>query len=387
MRPGGRADHPIELLSASIDRELRPAEAAALEMHLEGCAECRGLLGDFRNLDEAIASEPPPPVAAGLEDRILEALRSRGAVRPRRLWWRAMPAAAAASLVVAIAVWFARPDRLPPLSGNAAPPAMSGASSVPSSAAPAAAPALPDAPESEPAPAVPPVAPAAPAPSHDDLVRLMVDAEKAAAKDSAPSRPSQVLRREADAAAIEPARESAAAGSTEGKWTVATPAEPKPDADAERQRMNRAIAAQTSDLAARTSEASLPPANVVAPGRTGQPEAGAAAGPQAASLPAPRHVGVFARPYVVTLESGSLMQVHRGTYNCTVPIEESDGKVVVAAVNEILGAPEAAPRSMALESAAATVVTATPRARESILRLVRETYRPVLESRCGPLPN
>jgi anti-sigma factor RsiW len=116
VKPGGRADHPIELLSASIDRELRPAESASLEAHLEACAECRGLLVDFRRLNETIAAEPTPPVPAGLEERILAELPSRRSPAPARSIWRqAMPLAAAASLVMAVLLWSERPDRLPSL--------------------------------------------------------------------------------------------------------------------------------------------------------------------------------------------------------------------------------------------------------------------------------
>ncbi|HZN04309.1 MAG TPA: zf-HC2 domain-containing protein, partial [Candidatus Polarisedimenticolia bacterium] len=130
MRAGERPNHPIELMSASIDGELKPAEAAALEAHLEGCAECRTLLADFRRLDGPISEEVPPAVPADLRGRILARLASRTAAPPVPFWKQAMPLAAAASIVVALLLWYARPDRLPPLRATEPGP-------VPSMAAPA----------------------------------------------------------------------------------------------------------------------------------------------------------------------------------------------------------------------------------------------------------
>jgi hypothetical protein len=374
VRPGGRADHPIELLSASIDRELKPAEAAALEAHLEGCAECRGLLNDFRRLDEAMVSEPAPPVPAGLEERILAALPARAAPSvPRPFWRQAMPLAAAASLVVAVIAWYARPDRRPPLSGTA-PQEM-----AESKAKPAKAPADPS------KATVLGRSASAPAPATNSAT---APSDPAAATDH-PASPAPVQARRSAVPAPSPAPSSAPqplvadelrqatekkAGEPPGNWKVESTAEGAADG---------ALRLQQETAARAREAARLLEANELAPRIT-------AAGPPAAATPAavqiPPPVGLFAAPYVVAIETDGRMLVHRGTYNCAVPIEEDDRKVVDAALEEIVGRSDAEARPNARDSGGARVVTATPRGREAVLRLVRERYRVLLETRCGPLP-
>ena len=333
MRPGGRADHPIELLSASIDRELRPAETAALEAHLEACAECRGLLHDFRKLDEAMVSEPPPAVPAGLEQRILAALPVRGPLPSARPFWRqAMPLATAACFVVAVIAWFARPDRLPPLSGTA-----------PAATA-----------KPKPNPAEPP------APRSDARAALEKSADPVPAPAPVPTRP-----RSRASAAQAPEKKSVEPPA--GNWKVGSV--PPQEQMAARQ------AAEEGRLLREADELQH------------EPRIGANAAPMAtaAAVQIPPPVGLFASPYVVTLETDGRMLVHRGKYNCTVPIEDDDRKVVTSALEEIVGASEPAPRAMGRE-AGPRIVTATPQGREAVLRLVKERYRRMLETRCGPLP-
>ena len=351
MKPGERADHPIELLSASVDRELQPAEAAALEAHLEGCAECRGLRVDFRRLDEAMASEPAPAVPAGIEERILASLSSRPApAAPRRVFRQAMPLAAAASLVAAILLWYGRPDRLPPLSPGAPAPSTAdsqGISTLPREASPSAAEAPTGAKADLPVAGTAALAPAAPA---------------------APVPPAPRAR----------AAASAGTDAAAGHWKV----EAKPSTkEAEEKKLSLEEEARVrANEDAAPAAASAPAASGIA-GR---------AAPEAltmAKVAWPRTVGVFAAPYVVTLEGDRRMLVNRGAYACTVPIEDDDGKLLAAAVDESLGSTAAAARSAAPPASGPRIVTAaTPQTRDSILRLVRERYRPVLETRCGPLP-
>ena len=348
MKPGERADHPIELLSASVDRELQPAETAALEAHLEGCAECRGLRVDFRRLDEAMASEPAPAVPAGLQERILAGLSSRPApAAPRRVFRQAMPLAAAASLVAAILLWYGRPDHLPPLSPGAPAPSAAdsqGISTLPTEASPSA--------------AEPPTGAKADLPV----------AGTAALAPASPVPPAPRAR------AAAPAGTDAAAG----HWKV----EAKPSTkEAEEKKLSLEEEARV-----RANEDAAPAAAsaTAASGIAGR------AAPEAltmAKVEWPHPVGVFAAPYIVTLEGDRRMLVNRGAYACTVPIEDDDGKLLAAAVDESLERTAAAARSAAPPASGPRIVTAaTPQTRDSILRLVRERYRPLLETRCGPLP-
>ena len=64
--------HAQNLLSASLDRELRPGRAASLQSHVEGCPACRERLALLRRA-VALLDEPAPPPPAGLADRILRA--------------------------------------------------------------------------------------------------------------------------------------------------------------------------------------------------------------------------------------------------------------------------------------------------------------------------
>lgn len=75
--------HAQILLSAHLDRELRPGREASLRAHLEGCPICRGRLALLQRagnlLDE---SAPPPP--AGLAERIIRAAAAEPAPPPAR---------------------------------------------------------------------------------------------------------------------------------------------------------------------------------------------------------------------------------------------------------------------------------------------------------------
>ena len=393
MRPGGRADHPIELLSASIDRELKPAESAALEAHLEGCAECRGLLKDFRRLDEAMVSEPPPPVPAGLEARILASLPARGPVgAPRPFWRQAMPLAAAASIAMAVLLWLGGSHRLPPLSGTL-PASVADRTSVPAEpkgAETADASARP----SGPAATAPPPAPSAPAVASNQPSAAAPPARGRAFAHGAPS-PRPVDQPQAGTVP------NAAVGAEIGKQDALQRVAAAPPSANEESRSKAAAADESWKVESAPLQEQAAARQAAEQARHQEANALqaapriAAAGPPGGATPAavqvPPPVGLFASPYVVMIEMDGRMQVHRGAYNCTVPIEEDDRKVVDAALEEIVGRSDvgsagAVVRPDVRDAGGARVVTATPRGREAVLRLVRERYRVLLETRCGPLP-
>lgn len=415
MKPGERGDHPIELLSASIDRELRPSEAAALEAHLEGCAGCRGLLVDFRRLDEALVDDPAPAVPAGLKERILSAARSRPAPRQVPFWRQAMPLAAAASIVMAVLIWYGRPDRLPPLS-----------EAVPDSAGNqphAAGSAVSSKPDDKPAPGL-----------ADRAHEGFLAPRDGLAKTNPSPAPGTKPAPEAVMAQVAPqdklAKKSKDSAGTAGSWKVEPMAEPRRERSAQEEAVVEAGSLSTpapsapapSDATASAAPQAMggpaPPAErkeeeaekqrLAANEAAGRREAEKAVEPQVAAETAkapgmmarnapaaapmqaaetrPRPVGLFAAPYIVTLQDERTMRVERGAWTCSVPIDDADAKRLAAAAEEIVRASGAASDSTAVPAGGAVVVTASPQAREAILRLVRERYRPVIESRCGSLP-
>lgn len=106
--------HPNELLSAYLDGEVTTEERMEVSRHLEVCVECRGVLDDFRMLAAAAPQEPPPSVPAGLQARIMTALRAQSP-EPRRRFapWFPVPLAVAAGLVVVAAGGWALLRRRP----------------------------------------------------------------------------------------------------------------------------------------------------------------------------------------------------------------------------------------------------------------------------------
>jgi anti-sigma factor RsiW len=75
--------HAQNLLSAHLDRELRPASEASLRIHLEGCPACRERLALLRRAGRLL-DEPAPLPPAGLAGRIIRAAAAESSPPPAR---------------------------------------------------------------------------------------------------------------------------------------------------------------------------------------------------------------------------------------------------------------------------------------------------------------
>jgi len=72
-QPAGLADDcylMAPLLSAAVDGELDSADAATLQVHLDGCPSCRTALENMRSLDASICALPWAEPSRALERRI-----------------------------------------------------------------------------------------------------------------------------------------------------------------------------------------------------------------------------------------------------------------------------------------------------------------------------
>ena len=87
-------------LAALRDGELAEREAQHWRAHLEGCADCRQRAAELESLIDRLAEEPPADPAR--VDRVLAAISTPAAARPRRGTPRwALPAFAGAALTAA----------------------------------------------------------------------------------------------------------------------------------------------------------------------------------------------------------------------------------------------------------------------------------------------
>ena len=94
-----------DLFSALADDALTPAERAALDAHLAGCAECRRELAAFGRTVALVRAIDPAHAPAGFVDRVLAAARPE----PWPTWlarrlsapWPTLPLGAAALLLIA----------------------------------------------------------------------------------------------------------------------------------------------------------------------------------------------------------------------------------------------------------------------------------------------
>lgn len=88
----------LDRLSEYLDGELAPAERAACEAHLAGCAGCREVLADLQRLGREVRALAPRPPAHDLWPALAARLdRSRRAA-PRTRWWLAFAAGVLATL-------------------------------------------------------------------------------------------------------------------------------------------------------------------------------------------------------------------------------------------------------------------------------------------------
>jgi len=119
-----------DLFSALADDALAPAERAALDAHLAGCAECRRELAAFGRTVALVRAIDPAHAPAGFVDRVLAAARPEPWPRwlARRLStpWPTLPLGAAALLLVAglaVLLFRASPEPQQTARYQSAPPA------------------------------------------------------------------------------------------------------------------------------------------------------------------------------------------------------------------------------------------------------------------------
>jgi hypothetical protein len=231
-----------ELFSALVDDALAPAERAALEAHLAGCAECRRELAGFQRAVSLARSLEPARAPAGFVDRVVAA--TRPAPWPARLArhlfvpWPKLPVEIAAVLLIGgLAVLLyrgsveerraVRHEYAPP-SGSSAPP-----TPPPTVSTPGAAPSTPPAPparkraglEDERA-KVASAPPAAEGPASKDESELMAKARRDAAPEDKRAAPRE-SHADSDRAAGA-STPSAVAPAAPSPPTVAAPSRPAP---------------------------------------------------------------------------------------------------------------------------------------------------------------
>ena len=79
------ADHPDELISASVTGDLTDVERRQLEAHLAGCEHCRATLAAFRDQRQMLSGMAQPPVPRDLGARVRDGIEGG---RFRAPWWR-----------------------------------------------------------------------------------------------------------------------------------------------------------------------------------------------------------------------------------------------------------------------------------------------------------
>ncbi|MFM7231116.1 MAG: zf-HC2 domain-containing protein [bacterium] len=201
--------HPDdERLSAHHDGALAPAEAAAVEAHLVGCADCRARLEGLRRLDAeltgALAHEPAPGWDEAFASRVTQRVAAESAPRRVHAWWprssRAwvLVGAATAAVFVVAGLWapFTARDELvtlqqAPATEESAPLASAVEPVAPAPPAPPAAPPAVSSPAARRAPAAEGAPPAAAVPAPEAAATLAVTSEVVDATTSGEAAPAQ----------------------------------------------------------------------------------------------------------------------------------------------------------------------------------------------------
>jgi anti-sigma factor RsiW len=95
--------HPETELIAYLKDELPTRSRETVARHLEGCAECRATLADFRTLLAGVAAAPAPTLAWPRYRAELRVRLESEAGRHRWSWWRRpFPVAVSAGLAAAV---------------------------------------------------------------------------------------------------------------------------------------------------------------------------------------------------------------------------------------------------------------------------------------------
>jgi anti-sigma factor RsiW len=114
MQDTSSHEHPTDRLSEYADDELSAAERTTVERHLSGCAECRQVLAELRDVSARARGLIDTPPAADLWPGVAAAVaqQPRGRARPARRVSFTLPQLVAASLALMLLsggmVWMAR---------------------------------------------------------------------------------------------------------------------------------------------------------------------------------------------------------------------------------------------------------------------------------------
>jgi hypothetical protein len=349
--------HPVDSLSALLDDELEAGERNQVESHLALCPGCRALLDDLRRLDAAVGAEVAPPVPTGLDRRIrarLGALHDGGSMdigrigrtSPWRSWRAPLPLAAAASLIVAAALWLMRP--MPSEAPRSETQRLEAPRSEESeSAGTITAPGdemKKDAGELQRAPS-------------DAMARR--SAPPATLREARPAPPPAGNAAPAPTTASAPKQEAAQKSSARAQETD-SPREPQATAAAD------AVEPAPSDDRDRSG---------LARPETGPKIAGDSLSPSAGVGRPAWPVRIEAPPYEVLLTAENAMVLSAGKWVCQMTIDPADGRGLAALARS------AAPTGPGAEPGAAKRSAA-----DAALDMIRERYRSRIEARCGPLP-
>lgn len=89
-----------------LDDQLSEMECAAMDRHLEHCADCRGAFAEEKAMREALMDMPVPDASIGFAARALRRAAAANAVSHHPVRNRAFMGGFAAALVAGIVLWF-----------------------------------------------------------------------------------------------------------------------------------------------------------------------------------------------------------------------------------------------------------------------------------------